>query len=1138
MKQIINLLGFLLLLFISGTAQADSGRYAEKSVLSEGKWVKIRVEKEGIFKLTHAALKSMGFSDPSKVSVHGYGGWILEEDFRKDDYIDDLPATAVYRGDNYLLFYGRGPIKWTHSYNTKEKFSSFSHTNNPYSTHGYYFLTDAAEPKEMSKKPSTSGGAKLSVSTFDDYYLHEVDRVSINQSGRELFGESFTGSLPQKFSVSIPGITNDPGRVNLRFVSLPKGSSGTVRMSIDKDEVLSSSISNYAPEGTVGNINSKQSEIWTGDKTASMTVTITYGQSNHQNVYLDYFRLQMKRELKSYGPHTFFRYIQSVGNDVEYLIRDAHQNMLVFDVTDPINPQVVETTFTDGVLSFSAKDNSLHEYALVDPTKTLLTPEKEEDIANQNLHSLGQTDMVIIAPKAFTAEAERLANAHREIDGMTVAVVRPELIYNEFSSGTPDATAYRRFMKMFYDRGLNPKHLLLMGDGSYDNRGVTDAWKNTNLTNFLLTFQSQASLGYDSYVTDDYFAFLDDNEGGLDGQGRDRLLGATMDIGVGRFPARTVSEARIMVDKTIAYLKNVRNGVWKNRVSFVADDGNTADKYTIDHMKHANILASSIENKHPEFIIDKQFFDTYKKGVQDGITTYPDVIKNIQSSLKEGLLLINYNGHGNPTSWADEKVLRQSDIKQFTYKNLPLWITATCDFGPFDATSTSAGEDVALLPNSGGVGIISTTRVVYRERNFNLSQDIIKNLFERNSNNQPLSFGEALRLAKNKDAEDVNKLKFVLLADPALALSRAEYRTKLTEINGQTVNQSDTLTFKALDKITLKGEITSFQGDRINDFNGLITARILDSKVDVKTLDNNGVGAFEYQDYKGVLYNGTDSVRNGQFTFTFTVPKDISYSGNAGKMSFYAVSASSGNKEAQGYFQSFKVGGSNPNPEQDTEGPEIRRVFLNDTTFTDGGTVNTTPFFVAELWDKTGINTTGSSIGHDITLTIDNDPYRSYVLNNYYAGIVGKSGEGIVKFPIPALKAGEHTAVFKVWDILNNSSEDTIRFVVQEGLKPFIFELFATPIPAREQVTFSINHNRPESALDVTIQVFDMTGRLVWQRKERGSSDYFNAYQVVWDLRDGSGGRLRPGVFLYRAYISSDNSKEATKAKKLIILAQ
>lgn len=255
-------------------------------------------------------------------------------------------------------------------------------------------------------------------------------------------------------------------------------------------------------------------------------------------------------------------------------------------------------------------------------------------------------------------------------------------------------------------------------------------------------------------------------------------------------------------------------------------------------------------------------------------------------------------------------------------------------------------------------------------------------------------------------------------------------------------------------------------------------------------------------------------------------------------MSFYAVSAENNNKEAQGYFQSFQVGGSNENPDTDNEGPEIRQIFLNDSTFKDGDKVNPTPFLVAQLWDKTGVNTTGSSIGHDITLTVDNDPYKSYVLNNYYSTIAGKTGEGVVKFPIPALQAGEHSAVFKVWDILNNSSEDTIRFVVDEKLKPFILELYASPIPAREQVTFSVRHNRPESKMNVTIQVFDLTGRQLWQHSETGSSEYFEAYQVNWGLTDGAGARLSPGVYLYRAFISTDNSREATKTKKLIILAQ
>jgi hypothetical protein len=254
-------------------------------------------------------------------------------------------------------------------------------------------------------------------------------------------------------------------------------------------------------------------------------------------------------------------------------------------------------------------------------------------------------------------------------------------------------------------------------------------------------------------------------------------------------------------------------------------------------------------------------------------------------------------------------------------------------------------------------------------------------------------------------------------------------------------------------------------------------------------------------------------------------------------MNLYAVDSENGN-EAQGNFDNFTVGGTSETADTDTVGPEIRMLYLNDTTFVDGGKVNTTPYFVAELWDKSGVNITGSSVGHDMMLVIDGSPLLSYNLNSYYNLLSGEEGAGIVQFSIPALEPGMHTAEFWVWDILNNSTVRTFTFEVVEGLKPNLVDVVATPSPARGQVTFHITHNRPESRMRVGIMVYDLAGRLYWKHEESGTSDLFSAYSVSWDLTDGAGARLRPGVYIYRAAISTNNSKEATTAKKLIILGE
>ena len=1121
MKRILCALLFVFGLLTS--AWADSSRYASESVLNSGKWVKIQVAEDGIYKLTAADLKKMGFSNLDKVAVYGYGGWPLDEDF-STTYIDDVPEVAVWRSADYLLFYGKGPRKW--EYSTSDK--SFIHTNNPYSNYGYYFVTEKETAGRTMEKAASAAGATLQVTTFDDYVLHEEELVSVNSSGRELYGESFTSTLSRDFTISVPGITNDEGKATLSFIS--RGN-GTITMNVDGNALISGSVSVPSDEYEVARELYRE-RAWTADKGETVKVNIGDSTTGHKNVHLNYFRLQMKRQLKVYDNYTFFRSLSARGNASRFVIQGADASTLVFDVTDGVNPQQMETSLNGTELSFSIPASaSLREFVVVKPSQ-IKAPVTVGEVANQNLHALPQQDMIIIAQPNFTTQAERLAEAHRTKDNLTVRVVTPESIYNEFSSGTPDATAYRRFMKMFYDRQTSeadaPKYLLLFGDGSFDNRKLTSAWKSVDMSNMLLTYQTENSLSSQSYVIDDYFGFLDDADN------KKSLQNKKLCLGIGRFPIRTVEQATQMVDKVISYMENKNTGSWKNNLCFMADDGSNTDGFMTEHMEFADQLAGYVESEHPEFLVNKLYYDAYKKDMTAG--TYPDVRSGLQKLLKDGLLLFNYTGHGGTTALSDEKVLTQTDINQFTYTHLPVWVTATCDFTRFDDLNTSAGEDVFLNKSSGGIALFTTVRVAYSRPNFPINDNVIRNLFERN-NGRRRTLGEVMQATKNT-LSSVYKLGFCLIGDPAVKMAYPEFGMKVTTVNGQSVD-GNSISFKALEKITVEGEVLDASGQLVTDFTGIVNPTVKDSKVTVTCLKNSNKDdspAFTFTDYPNTIFIGNDSVRNGKFSFTFTVPKDISYSNLQGKMNLYAVDTESGN-EAQGNFDNFIVGGTSDTAETDTIGPEIRALYLNDTTFVDGGQVNTTPYFVAELWDKSGVNITGSSVGHDMMLVIDESTVLSYNLNSYYELLLGEDGTGIVKFPIPALEPGKHTAEFWVWDILNNSTVRTFTFEVVEGLKPFLFDVIATPGIAREQVTFHLMHNRPESRMRVGIMVYDLAGRQLWKHEESGTSGLFENYTVSWDLTSG-GARMRPGVYIYRAAISTDNSKDATKARKFIILGE
>ncbi|MDR1370369.1 MAG: type IX secretion system sortase PorU [Dysgonamonadaceae bacterium] len=1159
MKNKIKYYALLILVSVFVFSQAifsqvknDGSRYAKTSRLASGKWIKLKTPANAIYKLSFDDIKKMGISDPSKVKIYGSGGWILDEDF-SEPYVDDLQEIAVYvnkgsdevfNSGDFLLFYGRGTVKWT--YET----DAFVHENNPYATYGAYFMTEGdSGPKEMKEQASVTQ-TTVEVSEYDDYALYELDSVTIANTGRELFGESFVARSVRTFEFNIPGITS--AGFTLSFAALAPVRSA-LTLTANNDLVISDYIypldyyanvlyENTHADGYVKAALRSFSGTW-NDPVEKISANISYEVGNQTVAFLNFIRLNTTRKLQAYGnDDPFFRNVSSKDAATRFKIENAGSDHVVFDITDPYNARKINAALSGTQLSFGAEaGDTIREYAVVDLSKSFHTPELLEEVQNQDLHGLEQTDMVILTPKNFLVQAETLAKAHREKSGLRVTVVQADLVFNEFSSGIPDATAYRRFMKMFYDRGATeqekPKYLLFFGDGVFDNRFKTPGGSKLQKENYLLTYQFKESVDeHESYGTEDYFGLLDDDEGV-------NFAAESLDIGIGRFPVSSMSQADFAVAKVIAYMNNTQHGSWKNSLVFVADDRNTEESIFL-HSIQSDSLAKKIDREYPEFVVSKVYEPAFKSVVVNGKKTYPDAKNKMMTALKNGCFLLNYTGHGNTTSWTSEDLLTIADVNQMSFENLPLWITATCDFGWFDGVDNSAGEAAFLNKKSGAIALYTTSRVVLAMNNLDINYEILSVLFDK-ENRKKLRLGDILRLSKNRlSKSDTNKLNYVLLGDPALQLNFPDYEIQVSTVNGKPVKKDEVLQFKALENITLTGQIVDVHGTVQTGLNGTSQTLIFDSEQQLKSLDPDNQPNpqyLEFKEYTSMIYPSvSNDVVNGEFTVEFTVPLDIFYSDNKGKLNFYAHDETN-NKEAHGSFIEFVLNGTVDNPDNDGKGPEIRSMYLNSSSFKNGDKVNQTPFFMAEVYDKDGINVSNGSIGHEISICVDNNPTYTFSLNSYFVPSQEEKGAGRVGFLIPkekALPEGNHTLVLKVWDLLNNSGADSIRFTVVKDLKPQLFDLTATNNPARVNTFFELSHDRPDAQIEVTIRVYDLTGRICWTNKVTGSSGWLKNFPVEWNLRTSSGMPLKAGIYVYKAEIRSGNSSEATKAKKIIILGQ
>lgn len=1105
--------------------------YATNSVLASGKFVQVRVVNSGIYKLTYEDLNSMGIN-PANVKVFGYGGAVLEQSFLLPK-TDDLPEVSVYmekgsdgifNAGDYILFYAQGINKWTFDSSK----NLYVHQVNPYSNYGYYFITsDAGTGKKIEEKAITvpEGKTLIPVTEFVDYnvYEKEMNGISIAQSGKEFYGDYFSENTRKDISFSFP----NPVTTNSTKVRIDAASYSSAITSFDLSLDGSQTQSLLMPKRS-------ESDLYEKGKAASAIFTYTpskndfnfslvYSKSTSTSAgYLNFIEVNARRYLKMSGSVMQFQntdYLNS-NNYCQYQLSNADSKVQIWKISDPLNITRIPTQTIDSKLTFADEPDADNKYIAIDPTAASAFPKPEivGVVPNQNLHALPQSDMVIITHPKFLSQAETLAQAHRDLDKLSVSVVTTDQVYNEFSSGAPDATAYRWVLKMLYDRAIAsgntasmPKYLLLFGRGTYDNRKLTPV----SGENLILTYQADNSLVQTlSYVTDDYFGLLDDNEGV-------NIPSNLVDVGVGRFPVTTVEEAQIVVDKTIAYIKNTKKGIWKNQLCFLADDGDAAL-----HMKQSDSITSVLARNYPAYQINKIYLDSYVQEISASGETYPLARTHLHDLIRNGLLLLNYTGHAGITGWTNELIMTVNDVKSFTNQQLPLWVGATCDFLQFDLKPISAGEQVLLNPNGGGIGIFSAARPVYASQNFTINRLFCDNLFKKN-NGKHNRLGDVIAYAKNNTGSEINKLSYVYMGDPALQLDfPTDYNIKTTLINDNLYTGNDTL--KAMSVVKISGIVDDGNGNINQNFNGELSMTVYDKVQRITTLNNHSDGALTYSDRPNILFSGKAIITNGAFTITFMLPKDIKYNYGGGRINYYAYDKTTG-AEAQGFFENFIVGGTNLNVVKDTEGPEVN-LFLNTENFVSGDQVNESPLFMANLSDVHGINRVGSGIGHDLLLTIDNDPGQSHVLNDYYLSAENTFTNGTVKYKLSGLTEGKHTLTFKAWDLMNNSTSKSIDFEVVKGLTPNILKIYNYPNPVKMNTRIYVEHDRPETVLNTKVEIFDVSGRLIWTFAQS------NADEINWDLTGTDGQRVKKGIYIYRVSVSTSNSDVYSKSNKMLII--
>ncbi len=1142
---------------------------------STGNWYKIPIGRKGIYQLDQDYLVSLGIDVPSLnpqfIQIWGTDGYVLPE--RNSDERPELSQFPIlvegesdgsFDNNDRIVFYGNSPHKESRSG------TSFTHSIHPYSDSSFVFLT-----------VGTSSGRRLSVSNsgiitsntiteFDDFIWKEEELTKTEtkqKSGRYWLGKTIPASSQNQmleiFKDTLPDVnTSVPILASGKFY-LRSTSTTSFEMNINEQPFREFSISRL--DGANGynsyeNTSAKTSSfnnVQTDNPTINDVLTVgLMMNSTHSgaNGFVDYLRFVVRRKLTAKNNKLFF-FPPSSSSSLEfanYSLNGFSTLPYAMDVTNPMEPLLLEVDSQGSGYQLSYHTDSESKIMV---QANLSTPTKGYKISNQNLRGTSTyPDYVIITSEFFLDYAQELAN-YRTQRGLNPIVVTQSQILNEFSSGVKDPTAIRDFLKHLWDVALAdnqspPKYVLLFGDTTYDTKNVI----SNAFNNYVLTYQTSESIHRtSSYGSDDYFGLMDDDEGLLN-------TSARVDLGIGRISAQTRSEASIAIDKIKRYEDPSNFGDWQNLFTFAADDDFPSPEVNRDlHVENADGTVRRMNLSEAGARSKKIYLFDYPEEITGAGRQFPSATKDFLNTLNNGTLILNYSGHGNAQNLTDEELYSSDYVSLLTNRNrLALFVTATCQFGRYDDINAQSGAEKLVFANNGGaIASFTTTRVVYTSSNpgslnYGLNIELSQNMLERDEDGRPLTLGEIFLRTKNTSiGSQDNSRKFILLGDPALRLALPNKKARVDRLNGlELANEDTVLTIKALDQVTLKGSIHNTSGELSSDFNGEVTVSLFDAPRTVRipqdrpwvetigcNLNTNTAKECTYQIENDVLFKGKTLAENGEYSLTFIIPKDISFSPDQGRIVVYAKSNET---TAGGSYTDVIFNGVNNNAINDGNGPRMD-VYLNDQTFINGSLSNDSPKLIVELSDSSGINTTGTGVGHEIIATIDTKPQQTFVLNNFYEGKLNDYTSGRIEYPLENIPEGNYALKVRAWDVHNNPSEKEVFFEVADQEDLVVDNIYNYPNPMNNRTSFTFEHNQQGNPLDVDIRIYTLSGKPVQRIQEYiPPSNTLSSYaSIPWNGRDRDNDRLGNGTYIYVLRVTTDSPegrKTTEKIEKFVII--
>jgi len=1138
------------------------------SVLSGGQWFRIPVTREGVYRIDRAYVTSLGLdpntTDPGRLQIYGNGGRplpALNSAPRPADLLEN-PTIVYGAGDgsfadgDALLFFAEAPNGWTWDSGN----ARWSHFVNPFTTTTAYFLrVDAPAAQRVFDAGFPDWPDLQRVETLQGRAFRDEDRNTIpftgGGSGLQWLDVELSQGRPATTALDTVIADLAGGTVVYRALVAARSAGNAVSVQFSGSGMATVSLTpppiNSSPTDDVARIATGS---FTRDVPGAGSLRLDLrlaGGNAGSFAWPDWVEAVYPQAPRATGGVLRFATPGGVAGRLEVPLDGFPNRPEVWDVTDPgsIRRLPLQQEGARWVTRVEVADSlQPREIVAFDPSASAIrTPATAAPVANQNLHGTATAaPYVIVTPAAFRAQADELADFRRGHDGLEGLVVNVEDLYNEFSGGVMDMRAVRDYFRFLYDRaraaGQEPmRYGLLFGDGHHDYRGITAEGR---FGNFVPVYQTDESFNpLRSYTSDDFYALLDPGEGVW--AWNEAASFERVDIGVGRFPARTPEEAAAIVRKVRHYESPASLGDWRTRVALIADDNHPGGEGSL-FLAQSEQVANVFRGANGVVDLNKVYMLSYEEVITAQGRRVPEAEADAHRAIEEGSLIWNYIGHGGPEALADERILEIGDIEGFdNFDRLAIFATATCSFGRFDLEAFQSGaEELVLHPDGGAVAALTTVRLVFAggttSGNLGLNLRLADFLVRRDTSEVPghglgRRLGDVYRETKATDVgAQGNNRKFSLIGDPAMRVGLPERPVRIETINGVTLEPGSAVPdFRALEQATLTGRVLGFDGQPDASFSGEIDVVVYDAArtVEVNVPSNQQNPASSYQVRRELLFRGRASVTAGAFSANFIVPQDVSYAGRSARVVAYARRGD-GAVDGAGMTEQVNVSTTAGAPLDDHVGPSMR-LFINDSTFVSGGLTGPDPVLIVRLVDESGINAVGSGVGHDLQMVVDGDEAGARNIGRFFQGDLDNSRAGTLRVPLNDLAPGAHMVRVTAWDVANNPSTGEISFVISGTDELAIRNAYNYPNPTPGPTRFMFEHNQaPGTPARVRLRVFALSGRPVatieGDEALPGGMLPGGLVQISWEGRDDDLGRLATGVYLWHLRVEVDRPEGGT----------